>query len=259
MKAIDEINEYKKLFDDGIIDRDEFAKMKALSIDNISSDGDDATILREVKALFDAGVLTEEEFSTAKSKVLNKQKKRKTTISAPNSIQEKVKTKDLKINKKVIIGIAAVLVLFLVIKLVAGGGSKGMPFGFKLGDSFDDTMKIAKSVDSSAKAGYDDDYINLTTTMFDCEWDTELSFINGHGVDSLLMRTSKTYTKDEYDKLVKQLTKKYGKPARSGESVYGGYISIWESGDFDFYSSLNNDGTMWCYFTEPGSITATVK
>lgn len=259
MKVIDEIYEYKKLFDDGIIDSDEFAKMKATSINNISSGDNDASVLRDVKALLDEGVLTEEEFNTAKGNVLNKNAKRKTTISVPNDIKGKIDIKGINKNKKIIIGIAAILVLLVIIKLVAGGGSKAMPFGFKLGDSFDNTMKLAKSLDTNAKAGYDDDYIYLNTNMFDYEWETELSFIYENGLESMLMETSKTVTKEEYDKVVKKLTKKYGKPARSGKSAYGGYMSIWECGSFEFYSSLNNDGTIWCYFTEPGSITATVN
>lgn len=259
MKAIDEINEYKKLFDDGIIDSDEFARMKASSINSITSDGNDASVLREVKALLDAGVLTEEEFIVAKNNVLNKQEKRKININVPNDIQEKVKAKDIKKNKKAIIAIVgAVLALILVIALIAGGGGKTMPFGFKLGDSFDDAMKAAKSLDSNAEAGYDNHDINFKTTMFDYEWDTTLGFLSGNGLEDMLMETQKTVTKEEYDAVVKKLTSKYGKPSKSGESAYGGYISIFECNGFEFYAQLNETGTIWCYFTSPGSITAKV-
>ena len=149
MNSIDQIRTYKKLLDEGVLNEDEFNKMKTEALGKANADQDDVfELLKGFKSLVDDGLITQGEFSMKKESLLNREAitPKESEESSSNTVRETVginnsdalqpvinkpavetrfdsqKLQNIKGNKKILI-IGAVVAAIVLLVLI-GGSSK---------------------------------------------------------------------------------------------------------------------------------------
>lgn len=221
MSILEEIQSYKKLLDDGVIEPDEYAKMKEAAFNKNYINNNGIDVIRELKELLDTDAITEVEYNAQKSKVISnefkdkgksKNESSKLTTQAAN-----INVKKLLSGKKKIAIIAAVgvLILIVLIATLGGGNGKALPGGVHFGDSYNKVMKAAKALDPEAEESeYGGIWLHANLYGYDCSIDYDVS--ESEPLSKVTVMPSDSYDKNVLVNVVEELTKEYGKPSSSG-------------------------------------------
>lgn len=247
MSVIEEIQSYKKLLDDGIIEPDEYVKMKESAFNKISASDGGLNVLRELKELLDMGAITEDEYSSQKSRILNNelQSKEKKTITIPKIPAQAAKNMDFKsmlADKKRIAIIAAVGVLALIVLIsVLGGGGKKLPGGVRFGDSYDKVMKAALALDPEAKESDYGGIVLMNANLYGYECYVKYDVSKDKPLESVVVSPSEGLDKNVLLNVVSELTKEYGSPTSSGVTDFGEDEAVWEFDDLVITATYYDD------------------
>ena len=246
MSVIEDIQSYKKLLDDGIIEPDEYAKMKESAFNKISASDGGLNVLRELKELLDMGAITDDEYNSQKSKVLNNelQSKEKKTISIPKIPIQSANNVDVKSilagKKKIaIIATVGVLALIVLISVLGGGGGKKLPGVVRVGDSYDKVLKAATAMDPKVSTDYGDIWCQAHLYGYDCSVSYDVT--ESTPLERVSVMPSESLDKNVLLNVVSELTKEYGEPTSSGVSDFGEDEVIWEFKDLVITATYYDD------------------
>ena len=250
MEIFDTLRNYKQLKDEGLIDAEEYQKMKASVLQQKINAPDPVEYMRGLKELFDADVITQEEFADQKARMINNdiQAGKKTNIELStaqfskglDTIKEKGR-ESLKfekggkfvISKKLLVIIAAVAVVVVGIAVFSGGGGgTKLPGDVRWGDSVEDVQKGAAKLGATRVSqedvtfeAYDAEYLGYA-----CEIDWYVS-----PTTSLYPIVNVSYNASKnplmtFASVREQVEKKYGKADKEEEDGYDHYV-YWDEGD----------------------------